>query len=150
MSINSNDRALTDAKLAEMLAGAVPIYLNELKAMHPLERGGRARSWCTDATREVIAKGPQLKSRTRERGATARVFNLLARGLAAISLQPDGIMVFGRIWCARHHPTGRILEPIERDRERGCGYCVTGQKMYEQLPPRQDFRDALRALGDAL
>lgn len=149
MSSNSNERVLDDTKLAEMLAGAVPLYLAELKREHPLTRGGRARAWTTDARREVATKGATaLKLRTRERGSTARLFNLLARGLAAISLQPGGIAVFGRMWCARHFPSGMITAP--GNREVGCPECVTGLKVYEGLPPRQIFRETLRALGDAL
>jgi hypothetical protein len=142
MSSNSNDQLLIG------LEKAMPLWLDELRAAHPLERGNRAKAWAKEAQQEAatgrIARGPG----GRTRGATARVFNLLSRGLAAISLQPGGVTVFGRTWCARHHPTGIARFPGERD--SGCEYCVTGQRVYEGLPPRRDFVNTLLALRDAL
>lgn len=136
MSIDSN------TKLLMQLERAMPIWLGELKGLHPLERGKRARSWTSEASREVNA------NRLKGRGVQLRAFNLLSRGLAAISLQPGGVTVFGRMWCARHHPVGRAMAPGER--ERMCDDCVTGQRVYEGLPPRDEFVGTLRALGDLL
>lgn len=139
MSSNVNDRLLVG------LEAAMPLWLDELKTLPTMERGRRARRWADEAAREVatgrIRRGPN----GRQRGGTAHVFNLLARGLAAISLQPGGITVFGRTWCARHHPTGLARFPGERD--TGCELCVTGQRVYEGLPPRRTFVDTLRTLA---
>lgn len=141
MSSNSID------SLHKALEQAMPIWLAELKELHALDRGSRARRWANEAVREINS-GRIHADRARDRGATARLFNVLSRGLAAISLQPGGVTVFGRTWCARHYPHGLQRRPGEWD--NGCELCVTGQRVYEGLPPRRQFVKTLEALAGAL
>jgi len=88
--------------LVETLRLAVPLRLAELLALRDDERERVALEWASDGARLVAERGDALQFGSKRRGEAARVFDALARGLAALALQPGGVTAFGVHWCVDH------------------------------------------------
>lgn len=101
------------------LSAAVPLWIIELNALEGTLRDHTAQRWAADAVEPVASQGDALQYGGRP-GEAAKVFNALARGLAALSTCPGGINFLGTIWCARHHPGGR-----DAAGEYNCPDCLT-------------------------
>lgn len=84
------------------LQAAVPLWILELASLPADARQLRARAWAKDAATEVSHRGDVLQYGSRRSGAAAKVFNYLARGLAAAAYQPGGVTAFGQHWCVDH------------------------------------------------
>lgn len=91
--------------LVESLRFAVPMYLDQLRDVHPARLVGDAR-WCAWAIGE---RGASLMftdcgQRTRgRRESAALAFEGLARGLAAIALVEGHVTYAGLHWCTAPH-----------------------------------------------
>lgn len=84
------------------LQAAVPLWILDLAALPEVERDARIRVWARVGADEVGSKGDVLQYGSKRSGEAAKVFNHLARGLAAAAFQPGGITVFGQHWCVNH------------------------------------------------
>ncbi|MBM0256372.1 hypothetical protein [Micromonospora sp. 4G55] len=83
------------------LDAAVPLWMLELAALPAGIRDERRMRWAAEAADAVAYQGHTLQYGGK-RGEAAKVFNALARGLAAGAYQPGGITFAGRHWCADH------------------------------------------------
>lgn len=83
----------------EGLAVAVPLRIWELARLEPEERDRRIRAWAADASTEVASGGDILMYGSKKPGGAAKVFNTLAKGLAAGAHCPGGVTFAGRHWC---------------------------------------------------
>jgi hypothetical protein len=101
-----------DAALTEGLAVAVPLLLHDLALLSPAQRAVRIRVWAKDAVGPVASRGDALLFGGK-RGEPAKVFNALAKGLAALAYCPGGVTFAGRHWCAAECdcPAGRGAPP---------------------------------------
>ncbi|HKO84462.1 MAG TPA: hypothetical protein VJ140_07830 [Actinomycetota bacterium] len=80
-----------------MLEVAVPLWIHELRTLHPADRIAMAR----ELVDQVASKGDILMFRSKKAGQTADQFNVTARALAAMAYQPGGVTFSGRHWEAR-------------------------------------------------
>ena len=81
------------------LSVAVPLRIAELVALRPAEREARIGWWAREAADALAYGGDILMYGSKRSGAAARVFDHLARGLAAGALIPGGITFAGVHWC---------------------------------------------------
>ena len=102
-----------NAALVEGLAAAVPLRLMELADLTPSDRDRKIQAWASEASTEVASRGDTLMYGSKKSGGAAKVFNALARGLAAGAWCPGGVTFAGRHWCAAEClcPAGRRREP---------------------------------------
>ena len=69
------------------LAAAVPLWIFEFKKLTPTQREAIAH----EAGPIIAEKGDIIQFRSSKRGETAKAFNQLARGLAALAFVPGGV-----------------------------------------------------------
>jgi hypothetical protein len=113
--------------LMSTLQLAVPMLINELMSMPEQSmRTDTAQHWAKVAVDEVASYGDALQFGGK-RGEAARVFNATAKGMAALALNPGGVLFNGVHWCVEH-PTGLRTESI-------AGLECT-QSGYEPVAPR--------------
>ena len=91
--------------LATTLAAAVPLWIEELRPLPWSEIDHLAK----ECSQIIAEKGDVILYRSKKKGETARAFNALAKGIAALSFAPGGVKVFGM-----HFETKRQEEPRER------------------------------------
>lgn len=149
MTLRGFDFSAERKLMSLTLQVAVPLRLAELAAWGPHLHEARVRAWASDAADVVAAYGDALMFRTKGHkptptnpGApgTAEVFNVLAKGVAALATCPGGVHVFGVLYCAAHHPGGIAVEAP-------CPECLA-QEGTTETPAVRD--PALRRLGDVL
>lgn len=119
--------ATTVALILAALGAAVPLHVAELQSLsydEVLEEAQRASAI-------VAEKGDIIQYRAKKTGETAKAFNALARGLAALSFSPGGVKFLGERWV-NDHP--------ELTRETIVPADVTSDT--EPAPP-PDFADTL-------
>lgn len=80
--------------LAITLELAVPLWIDRLRGRTPDQLVAIASRCAT----VVSSEGDNLMFRAHKRGATARVFNHLAEGLAALAYAPGGVTFAGKHW----------------------------------------------------
>lgn len=83
------------------LSAAVPLYIAELRAMSEVERARTAAIWARDAVDPLASGGDRILHRVRdypEEPGTAKTFNCLARGIAALAQRPGGVEAFGMVF----------------------------------------------------
>lgn len=73
------------------LGAAVPLWIAELRKLTPEQRIALARE-CGDI---VAAKGDVIQFRSKKPGETAKAFNALAKGIAALAFSPGGVTFLG-------------------------------------------------------
>jgi hypothetical protein len=73
------------------LSAAVPLHVMELQRLSWAEVSASAKA-CGDI---IAEKGDVLQFRGKKRGESAKAFNALARGLAALSFAPGGVTFLG-------------------------------------------------------
>lgn len=118
-----------DPVLVETLAIAVPLRIDELRQLPDSRRAEVGARWATRAADAVGHHGDMLQFRVKanrrhsaecvaERRpdcdcltGTAQVFNAMARGLAALALNPGGVVFGGRHWCMDHPGGLTAAEP---------------------------------------
>lgn len=83
------------------LLAAVPLWIHQLNEHHPDTRD-RIRARWAEAAADAVAYGGDTLQFGGKRGEAAKVFNHLARGLAAAAYNPGGITAFGEHWCVNH------------------------------------------------
>lgn len=94
------------------LVAAVPLWIEEMRPLTPLQRCARAEDASgiisygesCDDLRGRHGSGPALLvigARGKPEGAVATVFNAMAMGLAILALQPGGITHLGIHWEAK-------------------------------------------------
>lgn len=83
------------------LQAAVQLNMLELSRLDPANRDATRTGWAADAIDPVASRGDALQYGGK-RGEAAKVFNHLARGLAALAYQPGGVTYAGQHWCADH------------------------------------------------
>jgi hypothetical protein len=79
------------------LSAAVPLRIWEMR-----DWSERRRIEETRGVADVIGCEGDLLMFGGKRGETARVFNALAKGVAAAAYQPGGITFLGVHWCVNH------------------------------------------------
>lgn len=119
-----------DHPLVIALQVAVPMWIAEANLRHGDTRAELLADWRDDAGPTIAYQGDVLLYG--KNGGPAKVFNSLARGVAALACHRGGVNVFGRIWCAEHAPAGsppttdpacgRCAEQYESP--RGCACCT--------------------------
>jgi hypothetical protein len=77
--------------LVTALSASVPLYIEELRGLSVEDRLNIAH----DAAQIVAEKGDVILYRSNKKGETAKAFNALARGLAALAFQPSGVTFLG-------------------------------------------------------
>lgn len=77
---------------------AVPLRIAELAAQPHKQRAATIRWWAREAADAIGSQGDVLMFGSKKPGRAARVFNHLARGLAAGAYLPGGITFAGRHW----------------------------------------------------
>lgn len=85
--------------LIEGLAVAVPLRIWELSQLDSVTRGRRCKVWAEDAVEPVAGDGDTLLFGSKKSGGAARVFNALAKSLAALAHCPGGVTFAGLHWC---------------------------------------------------
>lgn len=102
-----------DEHLLIALSAAVPLHILELRDSTPQQRQHIARM----ASAVIASQGDILQFRGHKRGETAKVFNHLARGLAAAAYQIGGVTFADHHWCTDHAVcTGDKPEPPQPSR----------------------------------
>lgn len=81
--------------LAPALEAAVPLRMMELRALGEVARGRLIAAWAAEAAEQVAHHGDLLMFRGKKAGESARVFNALAKGLAAAAFVPGGVTFAG-------------------------------------------------------
>lgn len=84
-----------NATLVIALQAAVPLRMLELAKLHQHQRDYRVREWAEQACDAVASHGDDLMFGSKRKGATADVFNHLAKGLAALACCPGGVTFAG-------------------------------------------------------
>jgi hypothetical protein len=106
--------------LRTCLQVAVPLRVAELLDLSPHVRPRAAQKWATAAADVLASEGDAILHRMRDypdEPGTVRTFNHLARVVAALSTLPNGVEVYGLVWCAWHSPAGV-------PGEFGCSVCA--------------------------
>lgn len=83
------------------LTAAVPLWIHQLAHLDEHTRD-RQRMWWAAEAADAVAYGGDALQFGGKRGEAAKVFNHLARGLAAAAFNPGGITAFGEHWCVNH------------------------------------------------
>jgi len=109
------------AHMLTCLQAAVPLWLAELNSTPEFARVGVAESWAEHAGEQIAAQGDILMYGGGKKGETAAVFNALARGLAAMSTKPGGVLFLDLVWCATHSPGGAPAE------QQVCKSCLEAE-----------------------
>ncbi len=122
-----------DFLLRITLQAAVPLLLADLNAMRAERRGPTRRKWAAEGVAHLAHRGDVLMFGGKP-GEASEVFTALARGIAALAAQPGGVVVFGALFCARHHPGG--LHPYG---EGVCRTCLTED--YDTPPEQPPYDD---------
>lgn len=81
--------------LVETLGVAVPLRIQELRSLPAAVRVRAMTTWADAAADAVASHGDDLLFGSKEKGAAARAFNHLARGLAALAFCPGGVTFAG-------------------------------------------------------
>ncbi len=90
---------MSDEALKLALGVAVPLRLAELARMTPYQRQGAIAVWREQGEDAVAYAGDFLQVRHRDaRGETAKAFNRMAKGLAALAHAPGGVSFAGLHW----------------------------------------------------
>lgn len=116
--VSCNTRTCADCKelrgntITIVLQVSVPLWIHEAAQVRPTARARVLDNWRRQAADEVASRGDILQYRGATRGETARVFNVIAKGMAALAVQPGGFRFFGLMWCARHSPGGAIADGL--------------------------------------
>lgn len=92
----------TNPALTSGLQAAVPLWILQLAAHDQAARDRIRTRWAREAAEAVAHRGDVLQYGGGKRGEAARVFNCLARGLAAAAYNPGGITFAGIHWCVDH------------------------------------------------
>lgn len=117
--------------LLSTLQLAVPLNLDELMRMPEGIRTDNAKYWAKVAVDEVASRGDALQFGGK-RGEAAKVFNAMAKGLAALALSPGGVLFDGIHWCVEHRMGVRVASITELECSR------SGYPPVDSLPiPRQ-------------
>lgn len=103
-----------DITLTETLAFAVPLYMAELVALPPSERGPRARGWASQGARVLGSAGDVLQFGGGRPGRAGLAFEALARGLAAGAVLTGEARCAGLVWT----PPPRSCWAAEPERTR--------------------------------
>lgn len=98
---------------------AVPAAMAEVACLDTAQRRRRA----TDAVDDMIAHGDDLLYGGRH---CRTAFGKVARALAALAFQPDGVDFAGLHWCLSEHP-GCPAPAAARVHARLCGREYMGQ-----------------------
>jgi hypothetical protein len=119
--------------LVTTLCVAVPMWIARADDWGPERRPDRLACWRAEALAATSEHGDVILYTGKQRGETARAFNALARGIAAMACHRGGVVVFGLVWCAEHSPGGavptvptccaRCLEQYP-DAPKGCPCCA--------------------------
>jgi len=91
----------TEQVLMLSLAIAVPLRIAELTALPDKRRWPRIRAWADAAVDIIACEGDTLQYGSKP-GDAARVFDHLARGVAALAMAPGGVTFHGTHWCLEH------------------------------------------------
>jgi hypothetical protein len=86
-----------DRELLQLsLSVAVPIVIEEVASWSPERR----ITYCQENVDVITGQGDNLMYKSKKKGETAKVFNVLARCLACLAFQPDGVDFDGMHWDA--------------------------------------------------
>lgn len=91
------------------LQTAVPLWVLAMKNWSS-ERIGRVAEQCCDT---VASEGDNILYKSRVAGKSAQAFNALAQGIAVLSMQPGGVMVFGHHFCTDHSACQHVQVEME-------------------------------------
>lgn len=100
--VSWNDFSHSESVLMATLESAVPLRVAELAQMSAAGREEQIRAWADAAAQPLHEEADILMCGGGKRGQAAKVFNHLARALAAGAYQPGGVTFNGRHWCADH------------------------------------------------
>ncbi len=93
------------------LQAAIPMWIERLR-VQPWET---VQARAHEASTIVASQGDIIQFKSKEKGATARAFNALAEGLAALSFCPGGVKFLGDHWIAEHPEGVRQHEGASRN-----------------------------------
>jgi hypothetical protein len=97
-------RRSSHALLGHAIDPTVTVYINQLREMDPPIRDTVLHSWREDAAGLTeVHDHPELHT-GKTKAQTARIYDQLARGLAADAHRPGGVTFAGRHWCTQPHP----------------------------------------------
>lgn len=89
MSDHLLDEAFSLLKSA--ISAAVPLWIEEFKSLSFDERQEIAKQ----ASQEIAEHGDLILYKSKKKGETAKAFNELARGIAALAFCPGGVTFMG-------------------------------------------------------
>lgn len=84
--------------LSISLSAAVPLWIEELRHLPWSEIETLAK----ECSQVIAEKGDIIQYRSPKQGETAKAFNSLAKGIAALSFAPGGVKVFGMHFEAKY------------------------------------------------
>lgn len=105
--VGAHSQGRHDIALVTCLGVAVPLRIHELRQMSGVERDRVVRMWAEQGGQELACSGDNILFRTpyqaktnqwAEVPGTARLFNVLAKALAAAAYTPGGITYAGLHW----------------------------------------------------
>lgn len=102
---------MSDDVLLLALQVAVPLRMAELSRMTPYQRAGAIAVWREHGEEVVAYEGDHLLvAHPQARGDSAKAFNRMARGLAAMAYAPGGVSFAGLHWCADNPLTPSLAD----------------------------------------
>lgn len=90
-----DDKFAKHPLLAPALQIAVPVEIRKLRRCPDKER----QQLASECGQVITEHGDDLLYASKKKGDTARAFNALAKGLAALAYQPGGVTFAGLHWC---------------------------------------------------
>lgn len=104
--------------LTTSLQLAVPLWIWEANQRTGETRAELLAAWRADASDVIPEQGDNILYIGHKKGETAKAFNSLARGMAALACHTGGYRALALTWCAQHSPGGAIpTGPV-------CGPCA--------------------------
>lgn len=138
------------------------MWLTEANQRHGETRAELLADWRGEASPVIAYRGDVILYLSGERGETAKAFNALAQGVAALACHQGGVKVFGLLWCAEHHPGGKVTDEyvcarcVDQypDAPKGCTCCTVVAPVPPEpvayVGPRADRRRAAVQQGPAI
>jgi hypothetical protein len=117
--------------LLPALQSAVFVLVQNLNELDESSQQCMIQRWLEIGTEQLTEHGDMLlfgpiersKGKKEYDGETAKSFDGLAKGTAALSTMPGGVPFLGKVWCWKHSPGGRngeypCVDCVEEERSK--------------------------------
>jgi len=90
----------TGEHLKVALSAAVPLWILDFKT----KSWDEIKKIAEDASQVIAEHGDNILFKAKKKGESARAFNALAKGIAALSFVPGGVTLFGMHFESKFEP----------------------------------------------